>query len=268
MFVNARETFMTIWAMLSGIEGNLAAYEAVLADLKRQRTEIDELYILGDLVGATSESEDLVQRVRSPRRGEIEPQVCAGWWEEQCFILHGVSTQSEAPELIAKYGADTVKLLWDAVPHETVKWLRSLNFGFFELDSLLIHGSTVGVDDELTPKTSPVQMLDRLMRSDANNLFCGRSGLTFEYELHQGSVTVAVTTLDRQQEPIVNTVSPRRVIGVGNVGRSPGKATYTLYDPGINHVEFKTIRYGGTGFKVAQMVRSAQGEHKPKNSRV
>jgi hypothetical protein len=257
---------MTIWAMLSGIEGNLAAYEAVLADLKR-RSPIDELYILGDLVGATPESETLVQRVRSPRRGELEPQVCAGWWEEQCFILHGVSSQTEAPELIAKYGGDTVKRLWDCVPRETVQWLRSLNFGFFELDSLLIHGSTVGVDDELTPKTSPVQMLDRLMRSDANNLFCGRSGLAFEYELEQGKVTVAVKTLDRQQEPVVNTVSPRRVIGVGNVGRSPGKATYTLYDPGSNHVEFKTIRYGGRGFQSSYVGRSAQGEYKLKNAK-
>jgi hypothetical protein len=259
---------MTVWAMMSGIEGNLAAYEAVLLDLKRQRSPIDELYILGDLVGATPESEALVERVRSPRQGELEPQVCAGWWEEQCFILHGVSSQTEAPELIAKYGGDTVKQLWDCVPRETVKWLRSLNFGFFELDSLLIHGSTVGVDDELTPKTSPVQMLDRLMRSDANNLFCGRSGLAFEYELEQGTVTVAVKTLDRQQEPVVNKISPRRVIGVGNVGRSPGKATYTLYDPASNHVEFKMVRYGSKGFQASSMGRLAQGEHKPKNSRV
>jgi len=259
---------MTVWAILSGIEGNLAAYEAVLTDIKRQKTAIAELYILGDLVGPTADSEALVQRVRNPRRGEIEPQVCAGWWEEQCFILHSVSTQTEAPELIAKYGAGTVKKLWDAVPRETVKWLRSLNFGFFELDSLLIHGSTVGVDDKLTPATSPVQMLDRLMRSEANNLFCGRSGLTFEYDLHHGSVTVGVITLDRQQAPTVNTITPRRVIGVGNVGRSPGKATYTLYDPATNHVEFKTVHYGRRGFQVAQIARSAQGEHKPKNSRV
>ena len=34
-----------MWAILSGIEGNLAAYEAVLADLKRQRVTVEELYI-------------------------------------------------------------------------------------------------------------------------------------------------------------------------------------------------------------------------------
>ena len=37
-----------MWAILSGIEGNIAAYEAVLADLNRQRVEVEALYILGD----------------------------------------------------------------------------------------------------------------------------------------------------------------------------------------------------------------------------
>jgi len=42
---------MNKWAILSGIEGNLAAYEAVMADIKRQSKQIEALYILGDLVG-------------------------------------------------------------------------------------------------------------------------------------------------------------------------------------------------------------------------
>ena len=88
------------------------------------------------------------------------------------------------------------------------------------------------------------------MRMGANNLFCGRSGLTFEYELQGGSVSSTVTTLDGQQQVQTATASPRRVIGVGNVGREPGKATYTLYDPDTNRVEFRTVRYGvGKGFQ-------------------
>ena len=38
-----------MWAILSGIEGNIAAYEAVLADIKRQRLPLEAMYILGDL---------------------------------------------------------------------------------------------------------------------------------------------------------------------------------------------------------------------------
>gem|GEM_PF-6329597 len=36
----------------------------------------------------------------------------------------------------------------------------------------------------------------------------------------------------------------RRVIGVGNVGRELGKATYTIYSPYSDRLEFKAVRYG------------------------
>ncbi|MBP5973486.1 metallophosphatase [Brasilonema sp. CT11] len=235
---------MTKWAILSGIEGNLAAYEAVMADIKRQSRFVEALYILGDLVGPTKESEQLVERVRNPRLGELEPLVCKGWWEEQCLILHGLGATGEPTELMAKYGGESVKLLWDSVSRQTVQWLRNLDFGFFELDCLLIHGTTVSVSEELTLLTPPIQMLDRLSRMQANNLFCGRSGLTFQYQLEAGSITTQVTTLDSQTSPRTINVSSRQVVGVGNVGRTPGEATYTLYNPNTNQVEFRTVRYG------------------------
>lgn len=238
-----------MWIILSGIDGNLAAYEAVMADIKRQRY-VDALYILGDLVGPTKECEQLIARVKSPRRGELQPMICKGWWEEQCLNLHGLGLTGDVPELLAKYGGDTVKMLWECVSRQTVQWLRNLDLGFFELDCLLIHGSTVGVSDELTPATPPIQMLDRLSRMQANNLFCGRSGLTFQYQLQGGSVTSEVTTLDHQISPQTTTITPRQIIGVGNVGRTPGEATYTIYNPGSNQVKFKKVTYGNSkGFK-------------------
>ncbi len=78
----------------------------------------------------------------------------------------------------------------------------------------------------------------------ANNLFCGRSGQVFEDQLQGGSVTTSVITLDRKQPIETLTAPQRRVIGVGNVGREPGKATYTLYNPNSDRVEFKTVFYG------------------------
>jgi hypothetical protein len=182
--------------------------------------------------------------VRNPRYGELEPLVCKGWWEEKCLILHGLGSNGEADDLVAKYGGETVKLLWDSVSRQTVQWLRNLDFGFFELDCLLIHGTTLSVDEELTPDTPPITMLDRLSRMQANTLFCGRSGLAFQYQLQAGAVTTSITTLDSQVSPQTVQISPRQVIGVGNVGRTPGEAQYTLYTPNTNHVEFRTVRYG------------------------
>jgi hypothetical protein len=242
---------MSKWAILSGIEGNLAAYEAVMADIQRQGDGVEALYILGDLVGPRKESEKLVERVLNPRYGELEPAICKGWWEEQCFILHSLGSTGDAPELMAKYGGDTAQMLWECVSRETVKWMRSLDFGFFELDCLLIHGTTIDVGEELTPESSPILMLDRLSRMQANNLFCGRSGLAFQYQLQAGSITTGLTTLDSEPSPQTVEISPRQVIGVGNVGRISGEATYTLYTPATNRVEFQSVLYGAMkGFQL------------------
>ena len=233
-----------MWAILSGIEGNLAAYEAVLADIKRQRFTVEELYILGDLVAAQPDSEKVIKRVQNPLPRELQPQICVGWWEEQCFALHGLGSSVEPTELIDRYGKQTAKLLWDSVSRETVQWLRGLHFGFFELDCLLIHGSSVSVSDELTPQTIPWQMLDRLQRVQANNLFCGRSGQVFEVQLQLASIATSVVTLDRKQPVQTVTTPQKRVVGVGNVGREAGKATYTLYNPKSDQLDFKTVFYG------------------------
>ncbi|MDA0266236.1 MAG: metallophosphatase [Cyanobacteria bacterium] len=232
------------WAILSGIEGNLAAYEAVLQDIRRQHSSVTALYVLGDVIGLKGDNEAVIQRLRSRRNGELEPQVCRGWWEEQCFSLYGLTGLPKAPELMAQFGSDGVKHLWESVSRESVHWLRSLHFGFHELDCLLIHGSTVSYRDELTPDTPAIQLCDRLIRADANTLFCGRSGLAFACWITPYQLRSTVTTLDATQSPIEYGKTPRRIAGVGNVGRTSGKAGYALYRPGTNSIQFKTVTYG------------------------
>ena len=92
------------WAILSSIEGNLAAYEAVLKDIRRQKHPVTDLFVLGDSVGLKGDNQAILQRLQSPQRGELVPQVCIGWWEEQCFSLHGLSESADAPELMAREG--------------------------------------------------------------------------------------------------------------------------------------------------------------------
>ena len=229
------------WAILSGIEGNLAAYEAVLQDIQRQSVPVTELYVLGDMIGLKGDNEAVVDRLRYPHSGELVPQVCIGWWEEQSFSLHGLNATPDAPELMAHCDGDEIQQLWKSVSVEMVHWLRSQHFGFHELDCLLIHGSTVGYADELTPNTSPMVLCDRLIRADANTLFCGRSGLSFECKVTPGKLTSTVTTLDGSQDPQDQGKTSRRVVGVGSVGRKPHEATYVLYDPGTDVVSFRRV---------------------------
>jgi hypothetical protein len=233
-----------MWAIASGIEGNLAAYEVVVADLKKSRQDVENFYLIGDIIGPRVESNRLVKRIQQPRNGEPTPLVCQGWWEEQILILHALGRTGEPTELIDRYGIDMTKTLWDAIDSTTLEWVRSLEFGFVELDCFLIHGSSISVSDELTPTSDPIQAIDRLSRMDANQLFCGRSGLAFEYKIESGSLNSQVQTLDNLTDLTPTILSPRRIVGVGSVGRVEGKASYTLYHPGSNRLEFKTVRYG------------------------
>ncbi|MGD1921936.1 MAG: hypothetical protein ACFCAD_25435 [Pleurocapsa sp.] len=67
-----------MWAILSGIEGNIAAYEAVLTDIKRQRVLVEALYILGDIIAANPDSKKVIKQIQNPLPKELEPQVCMG----------------------------------------------------------------------------------------------------------------------------------------------------------------------------------------------
>ena len=102
-----------MWAILSGIEGNIAAYEAVLADIEHQRVKVKALYILGDIVAANPDSEKAIERIQNSLPKELETQVCVGWWEEQCFALRGLGSTAEPTELIARFGKETAKLPWE-----------------------------------------------------------------------------------------------------------------------------------------------------------
>ena len=232
-----------MWAILSGIQGNLPAYQAVLEDIRQRSVTVENLYILGDFIGVNPDSEMLVEQIRYPTKNNLYPQVCRGWWEEQCLILHSLGATGEPTELIHKHGIDSTKQLWDAVSLETVQWLRNLDFGFVELDCLLIHGSSVSVSEELTPDTPPWQILDRLQRVGVNNLFCGRAGKVFDYSLQSANLTSTVTTLDKRQPSQTLTIQDKRLIGVGSVGKELNKAVYTLYNPSNNCVEFITVPY-------------------------
>ncbi|WP_236612484.1 metallophosphatase [Picosynechococcus sp. NKBG15041c] len=244
---------MMQWAILSGIEGNLAAYEAVLQDIRRQTPKVTDLYILGDLIDGTPAGNAVVERIRHPKKGELIPQVCKGAWEEQCLIVRGLAAEPEDNPFLVEKGGHILKQLWDHVPRETVQWFSQLHFGFAELDCLLLHGSSLTVFETLTPDISPLILLDRLSRTGSNRLFCGRSGQTFKYQVTTGQLAATVTTLDTPQmsqnytvgdRPGTDDAAARLIVGVGNVGRIPNQATYTLYSPNNDQVIFRTVRYG------------------------
>jgi hypothetical protein len=233
------------WAIMSGILGNLTAYEATLADLQRERQkqDIDALFILGDLVSLQGQNNATIERIRSPKSFELTPDVCLGWWEDQCLSLHALGRTSEPTGLIDRYGITATQTLWDTVDRAHVEWMRDLNFGLVELDCLLVHGTTLDIAEAITPETSPIVAADRLGRMGMRRMICGRPERAFHYQL-SGSIQSAIATLDHPQTATHQVQLPPSWIACpGTIGAVPGQASYLLYHPGSDRLTFKTVAY-------------------------
>ena len=221
---------MARWALISGLRGDLEAYEAIQADLRHTR-RVDTLFVLGDVVGPERECNALLNRLQQPRRGELEPQCLYGWWEDQLLAERGYRGQRRADALRLGQGETAIDALLQAVDPAYMDWLAGLQLGFVELGCALLHGSSVAVDDSLGPNSSPLFLLDRLTRMDVNRLFTARSGRQFRLELSGGGIESQVRDLEGQRHH-QQSVPPRHVIGIG------AGIHYTVYDPGSDRLDF------------------------------
>ena len=221
---------MARWALISGLRGDLEAYEAIQADLRHTR-RVDTLFVLGDVIGPERECNALLNRLQQPRRGELEPQCLYGWWEDQLLAERGYRGQRRADALRLGQGETAIDALLQAVDPAYMDWLAGLQLGFVELGCALLHGSSVAVDDSLGPNSSPLFLLDRLTRMDVNRLFTARSGRQFRLELSGGGIESQVRDLEGQRHH-QQSVPPRQVIGIG------AGIQYTLYDPGSDRLDF------------------------------
>ena len=221
---------MERWALMSGLRGDLDLYEQIQSDLQKRRGTA-HLFVLGDMIGPNHKCDALLKRLRRQKRSDLQPHCLYGWLEEQVLSLHGYRGEAKAEELHRQSDDSEVQLLLQSVSAEHLSWLASLQFGLIELDCGLIHGSSADVCDELDETTSPLILLDRLIRLDVNRLFTARSGRQFRLQLTGGQIQSRVKNHAREQmheQPVPN----RSVIGVGS------GANYTLYDPASDHIQF------------------------------
>jgi len=223
---------MARWALISGLRGDLEAYEAIQEDLRHTR-RVDTLFVLGDVIGPARNCDALLSRLQQPRRGELQPQCLYGWWEDQLLAERGYRGGRRADALRLSQGEAAVDALLQAVDPGHMGWLAELQFGFIELDCALLHGSSATVEDSLGPDSSPLLLLDRLTRMEVNRLFTARSGQQFSIELTGGGIESQVRDLEghRHQQ---QSVPKRQVIGIG------AGVHYTIYDPGSDRLDFLT----------------------------
>ena len=192
---------MARWALISGLRGDLEAYEAIQEDLRHTR-RVDTLFVLGDVIGPARNCDALLSRLQQPRRGELQPQCLYGWWEDQLLAERGYRGERRADALRLSQGEAAVDALLQAVDPCHMGWLAELQFGFIELDCALLHGSSATVEDSLGPDSSPLLLLDRLTRMEVNRLFTARSGQQFSIELTGGGIESQVRDLEGQRHQL------------------------------------------------------------------
>ncbi len=153
-------------AVISCIHGNLAALEAVLADIDQQGA--DQTFCLGDLVGYGPYPNEVVKIVR-----DRQIPSCQGCWDED--IIDGLNAcECSYPSLLAEKRGHLAHKWTDAkVTAETREYLAQMPLALRHENLCFVHGSPQSQHEYLLPETSVFMALERVLSTGADVLFCG-----------------------------------------------------------------------------------------------
>ena len=210
-------------AVVSDIHANLAAFEAVLADI--DALGIQEIWCLGDIVGYGP-----------------QPAECARLARKRCAILirgnHEAALEPEGAlrfTLRARTAIAWTREELDRQPDgpELVKWLLSLPAGFEKNDRCFVHGSPCEPTEEyLMPRdaANPYKMNPQWARFDQYT-FCGHTHMPGVFEEGVHYFTKPDDMLGGNAYLLDN--SAKAIINVGSVGQPRDRrpdACYVTFD--------------------------------------
>lgn len=230
-------------AVISCLHANLAALEAVLADIDRQG--ISTVTCLGDLVGYGPQPNEVVELVRSRAIA-----TCQGCWDED--IIEGLNAcECSYPSQLAERRGQLAHH-WTAaqLSAENKAFLASLPTALRRDDLLFVHGSPNSQHEYLLPDMDAFAALERVETAGAETLFCGHTHQPYVRELRNGSIQVRV-----QQTPAASP-SPaekrelqlpmRRIVNAGSVGEprhGNTHATYVIHHEDTGRVDIREVPY-------------------------
>ncbi|MCL1989231.1 MAG: metallophosphatase family protein [Firmicutes bacterium] len=210
-------------ALISDIHGNIHALNAVLADMPK----VEEVWVLGDLVGGFSFNNEVLDRITNLQNTKI----IMGNWDE--FFLRINSNRKEKYWQSPRYG--TVSYLVDTLQPHNAKFLENMAREIIveSKNALLYHGSPTDIE-----------------------------GVILSHETAQATVQNHSQTLlvgGHSHKARYFTINGKTLIGIGSVGLSfdelPGTACYTLIDfdenSQLKNVVFRHVAYDLTAALLA-----------------
>ncbi|NQV09740.1 MAG: metallophosphoesterase family protein [Cyanobacteria bacterium] len=228
-------------AVISCLHANLAALEAVLADI--DQLGIATITCLGDLVGYGPQPNEVVTLVR-----ERAIPCCQGCWDED--IIEGLNSCecSYPSQLAERRGHLAHQWTADQLSETNKAFLASLPMTLRRDRLLFVHGSPNSQHEYLLPDMDAFAALERVHTADADTLFCGHTHRPYVRELRDGVIRVRVQTVSDQSAAIEREMplSVRRIINAGSVGEprhGNTHATYVVHDEATGSVEIRAVPY-------------------------
>lgn len=163
-------------ALMSDIHGNSVALDAVLADL--ERTGIDEVYCLGDLVGYGPDPAGVVDRIRAARiptvRGNYDDGVGNRRGECGCYY---------ATDQARSDGAASYAFTDSALDDERAAWLSALpdtiRTDAYGLRVLFAHGSPRKINEYLMADRTDEQLVRLAVSAEADVVCVGHTHIPY-----------------------------------------------------------------------------------------
>ena len=170
-------------AVISCLHANLAALEAVLADIDLQG--IATITCLGDLVGYGPQPNEVVDLVR-----QRSIPTCQGCWDED--IIEGLNACdcSYPSQLAERRGHLAHQWTAEQLSEESKAFLASLPMSLRRDRLLFVHGSPNSQHEYLLPDMDAFAALERVESAGAETLFCGHTHRPYVRELREGSIRV------------------------------------------------------------------------------
>ena len=234
-------------AVLSCLHANLAAVEAVLADI--DQLGLDTIICLGDLVGYGPQPNEVVELVRE--RGIPS---CQGCWDEDIIEGLDACACSYPSQLAERRGQLAHHWTASQLKAENRDFLAGLPFSLRRGRLLFVHGSPNSQHEYLLPDMNAFTALERVDSAEADTLLCGHTHRPYVRRLNHGSIRVRVQKPAGAATSSSNLASSehqldlplRRLINAGSVGEprhGSTKATYITVDEDHDAVEIREVSY-------------------------
>lgn len=228
-------------AVMSCLHANLAALEAVLADIDQR--QITTITCLGDLVGYGPQPNEVVNLIR-----ERAIPSCQGCWDED--IVEGLnSCECSFPSQLAERRGRLAHL-WtaDQLSETNKAFLASLPMTLRRDRLLFVHGSPNSQHEYLLPDMDAFAALERVHLADADTLFCGHTHHPYVRDLREGSIRVRVQAASDHGAAAEREMALplHRIVNAGSVGEprhGNTHATYVIHDETSGSVEICEVPY-------------------------